>query len=82
VSLDRLTDFLQNTELLDFLRAPSEEISDDDTVNEPPPEIIGFRDASFVWSKEGVNDPQAFVLRIDGELHFKQRGINLVIGPT
>jgi hypothetical protein len=76
-----MTDFLQNTELLDFLRTPSEEIVDD-AENKPPAGIVGFCDASFVWSKEGASDSQAFVLRIDDELQFKQGGINLVIGPT
>ncbi|KXN82428.1 ATP-binding cassette transporter abc4 [Leucoagaricus sp. SymC.cos] len=81
VSLDRLTDFLQSTELLDFLQPPSETAASD-VENNPPPGIIGFYDASFVWSKDRAADAQAFTLSIDGELQFKQGGINLVIGPT
>jgi hypothetical protein len=81
VSLDRLTDFMQNTELLDFLPSPSDPVLND-IENQPPPDVVGFCDASFVWSKDRAEDPQAFTLRIDGELRFKQGGINLIIGPT
>ncbi|KAL9711361.1 hypothetical protein Ac2012v2_005906 [Leucoagaricus gongylophorus] len=81
VSLDRLTDFMQNTELLDFTQPPSEKVHRD-IVNEPPPGVIGFYDADFVWSRDHVADPQAFTLRINGELRFKLGAINLIIGPT
>ncbi|KAJ6576978.1 P-loop containing nucleoside triphosphate hydrolase protein [Mycena vulgaris] len=85
VSLDRINDFLHNTELLDsfaekkdtteFVDAEAEESTD-----------IGFRDASFTWSND--NDGSAtpskdkFALRIDDELLFKRGCINLVLGPT
>jgi len=81
VSLDRLTDFMQNTELLDFTQPPSEKVHRD-IVNKPPPGVIGFYDANFVWSRDHVADPQAFTLRINGELRFKLGAINLIIGPT
>lgn len=81
VSLDRLTDFLQNTELLDFMQPPSEQ-AHNDAESRLPPEAVGFCDASFVWSRDRAMNSQAFTLRIDGELQFKQGGINLIIGPT
>ncbi|KAJ3554167.1 hypothetical protein NP233_g12480 [Leucocoprinus birnbaumii] len=80
VSLDRLTDFIQNTELLDFVKATSETTLE--VENRHPPDAIGFCDATFVWSQDRVSDAQAFVLRVDGELQFKQGCINLIIGPT
>ncbi|KAF9449105.1 multidrug resistance-associated ABC transporter [Macrolepiota fuliginosa MF-IS2] len=82
VSLDRLTEFMQNTELLDFLRRPADLSVIGDFENRPPSGVIGFYDAKFVWSNDSANDEQAFTLRIDGELLFKQGGINLIIGPT
>jgi len=81
VSLDRLTDFMQNTELLDFMQPLSEQ-AHHDIVNEPPPGVIGFHNADFVWSRNHAADSQAFTLRIKGELQFKQGGFNLIIGPT
>jgi len=72
---------MQNTELLDFMQPPSDQ-AHHDIVNEPPPEVIGFHDADFVWSRNHAVDPQAFTLRIKGKLQFKQGGINLIIGPT
>ncbi|KAF9449128.1 multidrug resistance-associated ABC transporter [Macrolepiota fuliginosa MF-IS2] len=82
VSLDRLTEFMQNTELLDFLRPSSDSTVASDFENRPPPGAIGFCDAQFVWSKDSIGDAQAYTLRIDGELLFKQGGINLIVGPT
>ena len=72
---------MQNTELLDSIRPLSESVPHE-IETRPPPEVLGFRDASFVWSNDRATDAQAFVLRVDGELLFKQGGINLVIGPT
>lgn len=72
---------MQSTELLDSIR-PLSELVFDEIENRPPPDVIGFCDASFVWSNDRATDAQAFVLRIEGELLFKQGGINLIIGPT
>ncbi|KAJ6460983.1 P-loop containing nucleoside triphosphate hydrolase protein [Mycena sanguinolenta] len=79
VSLDRLNDFLQNTELLDSFNCSDSE--------GPISELIGFRDAMFTWSNDhrpdGALTPSSpnFVLRIDGELFFKP-GLSIVVGPT
>ncbi|KAJ7104533.1 hypothetical protein B0H15DRAFT_810457 [Mycena belliarum] len=84
VSLDRINDFLHNTELLDSYSAQEEsavefiaaEVSTD----------IGFRDARFTWSSDsdGSATPSKhkFALRIEDELYFKRGCINLVLGPT
>ncbi|KAJ7634724.1 P-loop containing nucleoside triphosphate hydrolase protein [Roridomyces roridus] len=86
VSIDRINDFLHNTELLDTF-AESEETAEflaEETPAES--EMIGFRDASFTWSNDsdGTVTPsrRKFVLRIDEELLFKRGCINLVLGPT
>ncbi|KAF8845471.1 hypothetical protein BDN67DRAFT_993677 [Paxillus ammoniavirescens] len=91
VSLDRVNDFLKNTELLDVFTTPDQErptlalISQDHGGEES--DLIGFRDAVFAWS----NDPNAgtltptkrkFNLRIDDEIFFKRGCINLIVGPT
>ncbi|KAI0031196.1 hypothetical protein K488DRAFT_79193 [Vararia minispora EC-137] len=86
VSLDRLTDFLQNTELLD---AYSEETTVSIAERVPDPDIIGFKDAMFTWSSDATVDDgtqtlsrRNFTLRIDGEVVFKRGVINLIVGPT
>ncbi|KIJ49985.1 hypothetical protein M422DRAFT_246356 [Sphaerobolus stellatus SS14] len=85
VSLDRIDDFINNTELLDVYTPESEasitlrsqETSDD----------IGFRSARFSWSVEpdsGAVTPskRRFRLNIEDELLFKRGKINLIVGPT
>ncbi|KAJ4481119.1 P-loop containing nucleoside triphosphate hydrolase protein [Lentinula aciculospora] len=88
VSLDRFTDFLQNTELLDDFDSPSSpEVLDIDNVVQHPPQEIGFCNASFSWS---INDSdktitplsRKFILRIDSKLDFKRNCLNLITGPT
>ncbi|KIJ38934.1 hypothetical protein M422DRAFT_33000 [Sphaerobolus stellatus SS14] len=83
VSLDRLNDFLKETELLD-------EFTTDKFVLARPmsdTDVIGFKDATFLWQK-GVDDgnltpsSRDFRLRVDGELTFKRGCINLIVGPT
>ncbi|KAF7368881.1 ATP-binding cassette transporter [Mycena venus] len=82
VSLDRLNDFLQNTELLDSFTS-----KDITVLDEPTSELIGFRDAMFTWSNDeqidGALTPSSrrFILKIEGELFFKP-GFNIVVGPT
>ncbi|KAJ7240472.1 P-loop containing nucleoside triphosphate hydrolase protein [Mycena rebaudengoi] len=82
VSLDRINDFLHNTELLDSF-AEKGEVTE---ILAEPSEEIGFRNAAFGWSNEsdGSATPssQKFMLRIDDELLFKRGRINLVLGPT
>ena len=50
--------------------------------------VIGFLNASFIWSNDDLSDGgftptrRKFILRIDGELLFKRGCFNLIIGPT
>ncbi|KAF8803419.1 multidrug resistance-associated ABC transporter [Phlegmacium glaucopus] len=91
VSLDRLEDFLQNTELLDSFQSPqsSQEAGgpSNNDVDARSTEI-GFKNAIFSWSnsneEEGSLTPskRSFKLRVDGELFFKRDCVNLIIGPT
>ncbi|TCD66627.1 hypothetical protein EIP91_001094 [Steccherinum ochraceum] len=89
VSLDRVNDFLHNTELLDeFAEKPesADQLSLEAVV--PDPSIIGFRDVSFTWTSEngGTWTPGSsrrnFMLRIDDELTFKRGHMNLIVGAT
>ncbi|KZT67065.1 P-loop containing nucleoside triphosphate hydrolase protein [Daedalea quercina L-15889] len=93
VALDRMNDFLHNTELLDefadhpdnighSLHSHSHEYNDD---------VIGIRKAAFTWTCDDNHVPDApaslagrrhFALRVDGDVRFKRGCINLVIGPT
>ncbi|KAJ4000261.1 hypothetical protein F5050DRAFT_1804229 [Lentinula boryana] len=87
VSLDRVSDFLENTELLDSFSKKTVEsqnyIVPADVV--PDPQAIGFRNATFAWSSEhGSLTPskRRFMLRIEGEVLFKRNCVNLIIGET
>ncbi|KAH9028052.1 ABC transporter type 1, transmembrane domain-containing protein [Lactarius deliciosus] len=89
VSLDRVNDFLHNTELLD-------EFADADKGSERvmltdasrfDQDVIGFQNASFTWSNDdpdGTLTPsrRRFTLRVQGELLFQRGCFNLIIGPT
>ncbi|KAK0192566.1 hypothetical protein F5146DRAFT_1040501 [Armillaria mellea] len=77
VSLDRLNDFMQNTELLDTLskKGYMESVGVEDR------EDIGFHQACFSWMNEPPSQP-TFLLRVDEELIFRKNSINLVIGAT
>ncbi|KAJ6603499.1 P-loop containing nucleoside triphosphate hydrolase protein [Mycena vulgaris] len=84
VSLDRVNDFLKKTELLD---AFTEKQTPDLFASDPAAEQqIGFRNATFAWSKESdgslTRSQRQFLLKIDGELLFQPGRINLVVGPT
>ncbi|KAJ3727277.1 P-loop containing nucleoside triphosphate hydrolase protein [Lentinula guzmanii] len=89
VSLDRFTDFLQNTEVLDCFdeSLSSTRILDVGIVRHPSDEI-GFCHASFSWSKDKDNDrsntplSRRFILKIDDKLFFKKNCLNLITGPT
>ncbi|KAF7324829.1 ATP-binding cassette transporter [Mycena kentingensis (nom. inval.)] len=90
VSLNRLNEFLNKTELLDKFTQDASGLESAVVMDEPDSSLIGFRDASFAWSKEapteedGMLTPSSrrFILKIEGELFFKPRSINLVVGPT
>ncbi|RDX55372.1 hypothetical protein OH76DRAFT_1428233 [Lentinus brumalis] len=89
VSLDRVTEFLNKTELLDEFSekdaASAEAIVPPQTVES---DIIGIRAASFTWSNEndGSLTPgpnrRNFTLRIDDEVIFRRGRFNLIVGPT
>ncbi|TCD61149.1 hypothetical protein EIP91_008843 [Steccherinum ochraceum] len=89
VSLDRMSEFLNDTELLDEFAPdsslPSAEII---TAQEVEEDAVGIRAASFTWSADsiGTTSPGSarrnFTLRIEDELFFKRGAINLIIGQT
>ncbi|KAI0306147.1 hypothetical protein B0F90DRAFT_1814940 [Multifurca ochricompacta] len=90
VSLDRVDDFLHNTELLDEF-ADAEKGSERVMLTDASHfdrDVIGFQNASFTWSNDDVNDGaltpsrRKFTLRIHGELLFKRGCFNLIIGST
>ncbi|KAH8986094.1 hypothetical protein EDB92DRAFT_1949372 [Lactarius akahatsu] len=89
VSLDRVNDFLRDTELLDqFADAEkgSERVRPTDASHFNQ-DVIGFQNASFTWSNDhtdGTSTPsrRRFTLRVQGELLFKRGCFNLIIGPT
>ncbi|EPS98690.1 hypothetical protein FOMPIDRAFT_1037403 [Fomitopsis schrenkii] len=89
VSLDRVDDFLQKTELLDEFSEQPDGIQAQLSA-QPDSNVIGIRNASFSWANStgGSAAPtpgtgrRNFNLRIDGDLLFKKGRINLIIGPT
>ncbi|KIK71390.1 hypothetical protein GYMLUDRAFT_254610 [Collybiopsis luxurians FD-317 M1] len=87
VSLDRVNDFVKNTELLDSFSEKAGENELFTSAHAPSDsQEIGFRNANFVWSSDvnGSLTPskRRFMLRIEGELLFKKNCVNLVIGET
>ncbi|KAK7038087.1 multidrug resistance-associated ABC transporter protein [Favolaschia claudopus] len=87
VSLDRLNDFLKNTELLDAYE--DSEAGRSLVATEaatPSDERIGFRNAAFTWAKESdgsaTRSQRQYVLKVDGELLFERGKISLIVGPT
>lgn len=87
VSLDRVTEFLNDTELLDEFDSKTEKHDQIDLFTNGPsePDAIGFSDASFVWtSVDGSLTPsrRKFRLTIEDKLEFKRGALNLIIGPT
>ncbi|KAJ6508401.1 P-loop containing nucleoside triphosphate hydrolase protein [Mycena sanguinolenta] len=84
IFLDRVNDFLKTTELLDaFEEKGTAVLSASDSSSD---ERIGFRNATFSWSKESdgslTRSQRQFQLKIDDEVVFKRGRINLVVGPT
>ncbi|KAF9553714.1 multidrug resistance-associated ABC transporter [Agrocybe pediades] len=95
VSLDRITKFLQETELLDrFTTEGKKELEQDSPDSEHAADshprdsdVVGFRNATFSWNRKAVDLTSRpakipFKLRINGELFFKPGCINLIVGPT
>ncbi|KAE9391369.1 P-loop containing nucleoside triphosphate hydrolase protein [Gymnopus androsaceus JB14] len=84
VSLDRVTEFLYETELLDKFTAQTS--NDLILPAVTPTQEIGFRNATFSWSNdsEGAPNPSRhkFLLKIDGQLIFMRGIINLIVGST
>ncbi|EKM60769.1 uncharacterized protein PHACADRAFT_246884 [Phanerochaete carnosa HHB-10118-sp] len=90
VSLDRVSEFITQTELLDRYTA---ELEEDEAPAYVPqvvvdPSVVGIREAAFTWSRDndGTQTPgrgrRNFALRIEDEVTFKRGAINLIIGPT
>ena len=86
-----MTDFLHNTELLDYYAAQLDDnASAEQTIAHGAPEnalTIGMNDASFTWSatsSDGSLTPsrRAFTLRVPDKLEFKRGAVNLIVGPT
>ncbi|KAI0672538.1 P-loop containing nucleoside triphosphate hydrolase protein, partial [Trametes maxima] len=90
VSLQRLADFLWNTELIDEFE--KEDAPTSWGQRAPPANrvgVVGIRNATFTWSKEatasqtpGGTRKRTFALRVDEELTFQRGKVNLIIGPT
>ncbi|KAJ7700789.1 P-loop containing nucleoside triphosphate hydrolase protein [Mycena rosella] len=82
VAVDRLDEFLRESELLDAYSAPSQP-TDIGASSLPISAnyIIGFNNATFSWSSSDATQ-RHFLLRIDGSLFFKPNCINLIVGPT
>ncbi|EMD36164.1 hypothetical protein CERSUDRAFT_84254 [Gelatoporia subvermispora B] len=87
VSLERVQDYLRNTELLDEYTTMAGG-NHDVPASAAPLVEIGIREASFTWSNESDgsvtlgSSRRRFTLRVDDELIFKRGQVNLVIGPT
>ncbi|KAJ7750388.1 hypothetical protein DFH07DRAFT_1062096 [Mycena maculata] len=84
VSLDRVDDFLRNTELLDKFSDESSEVITSSIQNCPDPDVIGFHKCCFTWSTTSdlsAPDGRNFVLRIN-DLIFRRGGLNIILGQT
>ncbi|EED77418.1 predicted protein [Postia placenta Mad-698-R] len=88
VSLDRMNEFLQKTELLDKFSEKQTTHALELGISSPlmSSDTLGFRNASFTWTKAPPSTPRSskrnFTLRIDGDLTFESGHINLIVGPT
>ncbi|ETW87620.1 ABC transporter [Heterobasidion irregulare TC 32-1] len=89
VSLDRITEFLHQAELLDSYAEDAEGKTNKSlTEAHSNRDVIGFQDATFTWANDSLDDGavtpsrRKFVLNIEGELLFKRACINVIIGPT
>ncbi|KAI0258771.1 hypothetical protein BC834DRAFT_974833 [Gloeopeniophorella convolvens] len=89
VSLERVSAFLRETELLDEHDAQLKGVTAVNLLTGAPSsdDVIGFKDASFTWSKDeadgmATSSWKRFVLRIPDEVLFKRQSFNIIIGPT
>ncbi|KAF8310652.1 P-loop containing nucleoside triphosphate hydrolase protein, partial [Clavulina sp. PMI_390] len=90
VSIDRLDDFLRNTELLDAYTPTATSATEPPSFPSHAPESgkIGFKNAHFTWSasspRSGSVTPsrREFTLRADEEIVFTPGYLNLITGPT
>ncbi|KAH8120523.1 hypothetical protein DFH11DRAFT_1560461 [Phellopilus nigrolimitatus] len=91
VSLDRVSEFLGQTELLDnFQASEKKNIEHVEEISFRPKDadVIGFSNAVFVWSSDveglGMLTPSRrnFRLNIEDEVTFKRGGLNMIVGPT
>ncbi|KAH0835495.1 hypothetical protein J3R83DRAFT_9163 [Lanmaoa asiatica] len=88
VSLDRINEFLLDTELLDRYEPGTRNALPIPTTIIEELDLIGFRDATFAWSQNGVGDGalmpprRSFTLKVKGEVYFQRGCVNLIIGPT
>ncbi|KAG9028739.1 hypothetical protein FS837_003797, partial [Tulasnella sp. UAMH 9824] len=90
VSLDRINDFLLQTELLDRYTSSSGAAPPGALPPTADSEAVGFHNAVFSWSAGASStpggiltpSPRNFRLRIEDDLFFQKGKINLIIGPT
>ncbi|KZV64707.1 P-loop containing nucleoside triphosphate hydrolase protein [Peniophora sp. CONT] len=91
VSLDRVTEFLRETELLDeYAHVNDAQLAESQILGQPADDLtIGMCDASFTWSvasssDDGIVTPsrRTFTLRVPGELTIPRGKINIIVGPT
>ncbi|KZV63837.1 P-loop containing nucleoside triphosphate hydrolase protein [Peniophora sp. CONT] len=91
VSLDRLTEFLRETELLDQYAGISDgQNLETPRLGQPVDDLtVGVCDAAFTWSATSslantaaTPSRRAFSLHMPGELIFQRGKINLIAGPT
>ncbi|PIL29356.1 ATP-binding cassette transporter [Ganoderma sinense ZZ0214-1] len=92
VSLERIQDFLLDTELIDEFTESEPEAAE--LPPSPVPEeyrnTIGIRHASFTWANDstrlavtpGGTRRRMFMLHVDEDLFFKCGKLNLIVGPT
>ncbi|TFK70801.1 hypothetical protein BDN72DRAFT_887852 [Pluteus cervinus] len=88
VSLDRINNFLHNTELLDSFSGKTPELTSREA-GENPENKFGFKNATFSWTSDssttgGSSTPSTrnFLLKVEDEVLFQQGRVNLIVGPT
>ncbi|KAI0085670.1 multidrug resistance-associated ABC transporter [Irpex rosettiformis] len=77
VSLDRIDNFLRNSDLVN--PAPEPHAPEPETEDE----VVGFRDASFTWDGNNTTkNTRKFKLSIEGKIAFRRGKINLITGQS
>lgn len=89
VSLDRVSDFLKNTELLDEFTEKDAALTELVVPSQAmESNVIGISNAAFTWSNQddGSMTPgpnrHNFTLKVEEKIAFKGGRINLIVGPT